>query len=86
MTQEPLPAGHRGIAPAHLSDEDLRREVFHLHETRTDTLIGGSEDALENHTQRMLELEQEFLRRFPVESAPDPLRTRAGARAAHPDH
>jgi hypothetical protein len=71
-----------GIPPTDLSDEDLRREVKHLHETRHDTLLGGSEDALEAHTRRMLALEQEFLRRFPAEGAPDPLRTRAGSRAA----
>lgn len=69
-----------GIPPEELSDDDLRREVTHLHETRHDTLIGGSEDALEAHTRRMLALEQEFLRRFPQESAPDPQRTRAGSR------
>jgi hypothetical protein len=71
-----------GVPPTDLSDEDLRREVAHLHETRHDTLLGGSEDALEAHTQRMLALEKEFLRRFPQDSAPDPLRTRAGSRHA----
>ncbi|GAA1281596.1 hypothetical protein GCM10009609_52400 [Pseudonocardia aurantiaca] len=69
-----------GIAPQELTDDDLHREVAHLHETRHDTLLGGSESALEAHTQRMLALEQEFLRRFPEESAPDPQRTRAGSR------
>ena len=69
-----------GIAPQELSDDDLRREVAHLHETRHDTLLDGSESALEAHTRRMLALEQEFLRRFPEESAPDPQRTRAGSR------
>jgi hypothetical protein len=71
-----------GVPASELSDEDLRREVGHLHETRHDTLLGGSEDALEAHTKRMLALEAEFLRRFPQDSAPDPLRTRAGSRAA----
>jgi hypothetical protein len=70
-----------GIAPDELADDDLRREVAHLHETRHDTLLGGSESALQAHTERMLALEQEFLRRFPQESAPDPERTRAGSRA-----
>jgi hypothetical protein len=28
----------------------------------------------------MLALEQEYMRRFPEDSAPDPLRTRAGSR------
>ncbi|HXV92417.1 MAG TPA: DUF6158 family protein [Pseudonocardia sp.] len=69
-----------GIPPAELDDDDLRREVAHLHGTRHDTMLGGSEDALEAHTERMLALEREFLHRFPEEAAPDPLRTRAGSR------
>jgi hypothetical protein len=69
-----------GIAPPELDDDDLRREVAHLHETRHDTLLGGSESALAAHTERMLALEKEFLRRFPGSSAPDPMRTRAGSR------
>lgn len=69
-----------GIDPAELSDDDLRREVGHLHETRHETMLNGSEDALDHHTSRMLALEAEFLRRFPAEGAPDPLRTRAGSR------
>lgn len=69
-----------GIPASELDDDDLRREMAHLHETRHDTLIGGSESALEAHTTRMLALEQEFLRRFPEDSAPDPMRTRAGSR------
>jgi hypothetical protein len=69
-----------GIPPEQLGDDDLHREVAHLHETRHDTLLGGSESALRAHTERMLALEQEFLRRFPEESAPDPRRTRAGSR------
>lgn len=69
-----------GIPPADLSDEDLRRELAHLHETRHATVLDGSESALEAHTRRMLALEREFLRRFPQEAAPDPRRTRAGSR------
>ena len=70
-----------GIPPEELEDDDLRRELEHLHETRSATLHDGSESALENHTQRMLALEQEFLRRFPQDAAPDPARTRAGRRS-----
>ena len=69
-----------GIAPASLGDDDLRRELWHLYETRKETLVGGSESALRTHTERMLALEQEFLRRFPDAGAPDPRRTRAGSR------
>ena len=77
MTHHP-----HGIDPAQLSDDDVRREVAHLHATRHDALTGGSESALEAHTERMLALEREFLRRFPAEGAPDPMRTRAGSREA----
>ena len=71
-----------GVPAAELQDDDLRRELAHLHETRHDTLLNGSESALEAHTRRMLALEGEFLRRLPQEAAPDPQRTRAGSRSA----
>jgi hypothetical protein len=77
-----MTAHPHGIDPTDLSDDDLRRELFHLHETRHDTVLHGSEDALDTHTRRMLGLEQEFLRRLPEEGAPDPRRTRAGSREA----
>ena len=70
-----------GVPAEQLDDQDLRRELQHLHDTRHQTLLSGSETALQVHTERMLELEREFLRRFPAESAPDPQRTRAGSRA-----
>ncbi|GAA5136557.1 DUF6158 family protein [Pseudonocardia adelaidensis] len=69
-----------GISPDRLADDALRRELAHLHETRHDTVLGGSESALRAHTERMLALEQEFLHRFPEAGAPDPMRTRAGSR------
>jgi hypothetical protein len=73
--------GHpNGIEPTALADDDLRRELKHLHDTRHDTLVGGTDDALEHHTKRMLALEAEFVNRFPQESGPDPRRTRAGSR------
>lgn len=70
-----------GMPAGGLYDDDLRREVEQLHRTRHETMLHGSEDALQNHTARMLELEQEFIRRFPLEAAPDGRRTRAGSRA-----
>jgi hypothetical protein len=72
----------QGVDPTALDDEDLTREMTHLHETRHEAVLNASEDALEAHTTRMLALEQEFLRRFPDRGAPDPLRTRAGSRSA----
>ena len=69
-----------GVDPRELSDADLVREVTRLHETRHEAMRGASESAFEAHTRRMLALEQEYMRRFPEDSAPDPLRTRAGSR------
>ncbi len=68
-----------GIPAEQLSDEDLERELKHLHETRHDTFLHGSEDALQFHTQRMTELEQDYLRRYPQREV-DPDRLRSGAR------
>jgi Family of unknown function (DUF6158) len=76
----PITDRSHGIAPAELADDVLRRELAHLHETRHDTVLDGSESALRAHTERMFALEQEFLRRFPDRGAPDPRRTRAGSR------
>ena len=69
-----------GIPPSDLADDDLEREVTHLHETRHETFLNGSEDALQAHTERMLALEAEYLRRFPDRAAPDPMRVRATRR------
>jgi hypothetical protein len=66
-----------GVDAAQLSDEDLDRELAHLHETRHETFLHGTGDALDNHTQRMFALEEEFLRRFPDRVVPDPQRVRA---------
>ena len=68
-----------GIDPKSLSDEDLLRELGQLHQTRTETLLHGSDDALENHTIRTRELEAEYLRRYPNRHI-DPERLREGAR------
>jgi len=70
----------RGVPAGEISDEDLEREVTHLHETRHQTFLGGSADALKAHTERMLELEAEFLRRMPERAQPDPLRVRDTSR------
>ncbi|MGH2795058.1 MAG: DUF6158 family protein, partial [Actinomycetota bacterium] len=69
-----------GVRPKDLDDDELRKELSSIHRTREDTFLNGSEQALEEHTKRMLELEREFLRRFPRETKPAARRTRAGAR------
>lgn len=68
-----------GIPPTALTDEALERELKHLHETRNDTFLHGSEDALSFHTIRMTDLEQEYLRRNP-DRVIDARRTRHGSR------
>jgi len=69
-----------GVAGPDLAEDDLVRELKHLHETRHDTFLHGGPDALEHHTTRTVELEYEYLRRHP-EREVDPNRLRSGARA-----
>lgn len=69
-----------GVRPQVLAEGDLLRELQHLHTTRHDAFLHGSPDALREHSQRMAELEGEYLRRHP-EREVDPARTRSGARA-----
>ena len=67
--------------PAHeLDDSALERELEHLHEMRHETFLNGSADALQEHTERMLALEEEYARRVPNRTQPDPMRTREGSR------
>jgi Family of unknown function (DUF6158) len=68
-----------GVPPSELSEQDLRRELEHVHETRHATFLHGSLDALDAHSRRTAELEAEYLRRFPDREV-DPARLRAGAR------
>lgn len=68
-----------GVPAEKLPDEALERELAHLHETRNDTFLHGSDDALEFHTRRTQELEGEYLRRNP-DRVPDARRTRVGSR------
>ena len=68
-----------GIPPTALTDEALERELKHLHETRNDTFLHGSEDALAFRTSRTSDLEEEYLRRNP-DRVIDARRTRHGSR------
>jgi hypothetical protein len=70
----------RGVPANELSDTDLEREVTRLHETRHETFLNGSSDALKAHTERMLELETEYAARFPDRTSPDPRRVRETSR------
>jgi hypothetical protein len=76
-----MPRRKLGV-PAHdLDDDDLRRELAHLYETRWETLVDGSQSALRTHTDRMLELEHEYVSRFSEQTKPSPRRTRRGSRS-----
>lgn len=68
-----------GIDPSNLDDDALMAELTHLHDTRTTTLRHGADDALQAHTHRTQQLEDEYLRRNPGREV-DPGRTREGAR------
>jgi len=75
-----------GVDPTELAEEDLMRELEHLHATRHDTFRHASEEALAVHSRRTAQLEAEYLRRHPQREV-DPNRLREGARrrsAAHP--
>jgi hypothetical protein len=76
---EPEPTPGLGVPANQLADEELLRELWQLHRTRHDTLRHGSEQSLDRHTERMAELEGEYLRRFPQREV-DPDRLREGAR------
>jgi hypothetical protein len=56
---------HTGRPAAELTDEELETQGKQLHDSRNWVFLHGSAAQFETHTQRMLELEQEYLRRFP---------------------
>ena len=59
---DPVPTGR----PAgELSDEELETQGKQLHDSRNWVFLHGTAAQFETHTRRMLELEQEYLRRFP---------------------
>lgn len=68
-----------GVPAEQLSNQALERELAHLHETRHDTFLHGSDEALASHTSRTAALEQDYLRRNP-DRVLDARRTRHGSR------
>jgi hypothetical protein len=48
-----------------LSDEELEQQGTHAHATRNWVFLHGTAEQYSRHTERMLELEQEYLRRHP---------------------
>jgi uncharacterized protein DUF6158 len=69
-----------GLDPRQLEDTELERELRYLYATREETFFHGSRQALLNHTERMLQVEREYARRFPERTKADALRTRKGSR------
>jgi hypothetical protein len=65
-----------GVPAEDLTDEDLLRELAHLHETRHDALLHAPTAALAHHSQRSAALELEYLRRYPERNI-DPARSPA---------
>ncbi len=54
-----------GRPAAELSDAELEEQGTHAHATRNWVFLHGTAEQFAHHTERMLELEQEYLRRFP---------------------
>ncbi len=54
-----------GLPARELSDEDLERQGAQAHATRNWVFLHGTAEQFQRHTERMLELEQEYLRRHP---------------------
>ncbi len=58
-------AGEHGVPARELSDVELERQGVQAHATRHWVFLHGTAEQFRTHTQRMLELEQEYLRRHP---------------------
>ena len=54
-----------GVPARELSDEELERQGTHAHATRNWVFLHGTAEQFAHHTERMLELEKEYLRRHP---------------------
>src|SRR3954454_22075535 len=59
MTERP------GVPARDLTDEELERQGVHAHAMRHWVFLHGTAEQFRTHTERMLELEQEYLRRHP---------------------
>jgi GNAT superfamily N-acetyltransferase len=56
---------HTGRPARDLDDADLERQGTYAHATRNWVFLHGTAEQFASHTERMLELEQEYLRRHP---------------------
>ncbi|MGQ0623670.1 MAG: DUF6158 family protein [Sporichthyaceae bacterium] len=55
----------RGVPATDLDDADLAQQGNQAHATRNWVFLHGTAEQFRRHTERMLELEQEYLRRHP---------------------
>lgn len=60
-----MPMEERGVPARELSDAELERQGAQAHLTRNRVFLHGTAEQFRYHTERMLELEQEYLRRHP---------------------
>ena len=74
-------AGKFGLDPHRLDDAALERELRYLYATREETSFHGTRQALPNPTERLLQLDREYVGRFPERTKADALRTRKGSRS-----
>lgn len=56
---------HVGRPARDLTDEELEQQGKNAHDTRNWVFLNGTAEQFATHTSRMLELEQEYLRRHP---------------------
>ncbi|TDO34758.1 hypothetical protein EV643_12515 [Kribbella sp. VKM Ac-2527] len=56
---------HLGRPAAELTDAELEQQGTNAHATRNWVFLHGTAEQFATHTARMLELEQEYLRRYP---------------------
>jgi len=56
---------HLGRPVEDLTDEELEQQGKNAHDTRNWVFLNGTAEQFATHTSRMLELEQEYLRRHP---------------------
>ena len=75
-------ADEHGVPARELSDKELERQGVQAHATRHWVFLHGTAEQFRTHTQRMLELEQEYLRRHPQRTWQGSGRSEPGAAAA----
>jgi hypothetical protein len=66
MSAQQDETGHQGVAAGDLAEDDLLRELEQLHRTRHEAFLHAPTQALQRHSERMAELELEYLRRHPA--------------------